>query len=376
MERQKSPLDDENKRRQNSAEKPSDASPSERLQKYRSSHLIGSGKNPGEWSNQQVGTDEASPSRVDRQNTTHHDTPNSLKHDADRGSSQDEKKAITTPSNGASDHSNTQGRNEKRQLSALEEALEEKWSQSISLDEYGHRLSKIIELTSIPTRDKPILVGGAKNFERGEPSHGNQGSEVDKWIGQKLGEYRLVEYLKEAEDKYGRMRLFYLGEHIESKETVEVDVPKGAGKWIGQKLGEFRIVDYKGEGGFAYVYRGEHTRKKRQVAIKVLRPDMVSETGVKQFRKEAEILKKLRHPHIVCGFESGKTKEGVDYLVMEYAPKGTLSDAYKGDTPLPWSLEKVVAMANVLADAFDYLHNDEGILHPGSQSQKCFAGSI
>jgi hypothetical protein len=45
MENRKSPLDNENKRRQNLAEKSSDASPSERLQKSRNSHLIGSGKN-------------------------------------------------------------------------------------------------------------------------------------------------------------------------------------------------------------------------------------------------------------------------------------------------------------------------------------------
>ena len=59
------------------------------------------------------------------------------------------------------------------------------------------------------------------------------------------------------------------------------------------------------------------------------------------------------------GLESGKTEDGVDYLVMEYAPKGTLRDAYRGDAPLPWSLEKVVAMVNDLADALDYLHNDK-----------------
>jgi tetratricopeptide (TPR) repeat protein/serine/threonine protein kinase len=465
MERPKSPLDNENERRQSSAEKSS-----EHLQKSRHSHLIGSGVNLHDWSNQQVGTDEAreknaitTPPETDsdhRDNGTGQKSLDLTIHDTSSQRSQDIH----------SGHSNTQGRNEKRQLSALEEEQQRKWSKSIPLDEYGHRASKTFELTSIPTRDNPILVGGAnffqmigfRNPERGESSGaGDQRSEVDKWIGQTVGEYclvkcireaedrygrmrlfyrgervhpggivevkevevpkeagkligqtvgeyrlvdyigeggfayvyrgehihskelrevevpeeagkwigqtvkgcRLVDYLGEAKDKYNRMRLFYRGEHIDSKEIVEVDMPKGAGTWIGQRLGEFRIVDYIGEGGFAYVYRGKHVRKERQVAIKVLRPDRVSETEVKQFRKEAEILKKLRHPHIVCGFESGKTKEGVDYLVMEYAPKGILSDAYKGDRPLPWSLEEVVAMANVLADAFDYLHNDKGILH-------------
>ena len=110
MEHRQSPLDNENKRRQNLAEKPSDASPSERLQKSRNSHLIGRGINPRDWLNRQVGTDEAASSRVDKQNTTHHDTQNSLEHDTDRDPSQDEnklaeretgeKQAITTPLDG------------------------------------------------------------------------------------------------------------------------------------------------------------------------------------------------------------------------------------------------------------------------------------
>ena len=116
MERKNSSLDNGNKRRQNSAEKPSDAPPSKRLQKSRDSHLIGSGRNPREWSDQQIGTDKAR-----------------------------EKNAINTPSDGNSNHqdkgtgqgiwdlthgtslrwsqdvrsdlSRTQNRNEKRQLS-------------------------------------------------------------------------------------------------------------------------------------------------------------------------------------------------------------------------------------------------------------------
>ncbi len=177
-----------------------------------------------------------------------------------------------------------------------------------------------------------------------------------------MKEYRLVEYLREEVNRKGT-RLIYRGEHIESNETVEVEVPKGAGKWIGQTLGEYRLVDYKGEGGFAYVYRCEHIRSEMQAAIKVLRKDQVKPDNVKQFLREAETLKKVRHPHIVRGLKSGKTEEGVDYLVMEYAPKGSLKDAYRGDTPLPWSPEKVVAMVNDLAAALRYLHDNENSLH-------------
>ncbi len=273
MECQQSSLDNENKRRRNPAEKTSDASPSERLQQSRNSHLIGSGKNPREWSNQQVGTDETR-----------------------------EKKAITTPLDGTSAHSSTQGRNEKRQLSALEVEQLRKWSKTIPLDEYGRRAPKTIELTSVATRDNQVLVGGV-NWKFWEGVSSDQTSETDEWIGKRLGQYKLVEPL--------------------------------------------------GEGSFGRVYLGEHIRSKKQAAVKVLLNQANSKL-VEEFHKEADVLKRIRHPHIVRGLESGK-KNGVDYLVMEYAPKGTLRKAYPRDTCL--SLDKVVQITNDLADALDYLHN-------------------
>ena len=77
--------------------------------------------------------------------------------------------------------------------------------------------------------------------------------------------------------------------------------------------------------------------QRSKLAVKVLRKDRgLRKKIVKQFHKEAEILKKIRHPHIVRGLESGRTENGVDYLVMEYAPKGTLRDAYHRKThPYP-----------------------------------------
>ena len=349
MERQKSPLDNENKRRRNSAEKSSDASPSERLQKSRSSHLIGSGRNPRDGLGQQVGTDEAAPSRVDRQSETQHDTQNSLEHDINRDLSHNEKElakseirekqAITTTSDGASNHSSTQDINEKRQFSALEEKQFRKWSKSIPLDENGHRVPKTIELTSVSTRDKPILVGGMMGGQRNlwESGETSQSSEAD--------DQRLAANDQRRETDEQRRE--------NEKHRLEAE------KCIGKTLGQYRLAEYLGYGGFAYVYRGEHIRSKKRAAVKVLRKDMVNPDNVKKFHKEADVLKKIRHPHIVRGLKSGN-KGGVDYLVMEYAPKGTLHDAYNRDAPLPWSPDKVVAMVNDLADALDYLHNYNG----------------
>ena len=306
MERQKSSLDNGNKRCQNPSEKPSDASPSERLQKSRDSHLIGSGRNPHEWSNQQVGADEA---REKNAITTPSDTD--LDH-RDKGTSQESLDLTRDISSRwsqdvLSDHSSTQDRNEKRQLSALEEALEQEWLKSIPLDEYGYRIPKIIELTGVPTRDKLILVGGVKDLKRGWRFWEKGGS---------------------------------------SKQGVE----------------QYRLVRFLGDDSLGQVHLGEHIHSKEPVAVKLLL-NQSNPRLVEQFHKEAETLKKLNHPYIVRGLESGKIeyvlefgrKEKVECLVMEYTPKGTLRDAYPQGTRL--SPEKVVTMVNDLADALDYLHN-------------------
>ena len=49
-----------------------------------------------------------------------------------------------------------------------------------------------------------------------------------------------------------------------------------AEKWVGQKLGKYRLVEPLGDGGLAYVYLGEHVRSEKRAAVKVLRKDKVS----------------------------------------------------------------------------------------------------
>ena len=299
MEHRKSPLDNENKRRQNSAEKPSDASPSERLQKSRSSHLIGSGKNPYEMSNQQISINETSPSKVDRQSETHHDIQNSLKHDADKDPSQAEKKlaeretrekqAITTPSDGDSDHLSTQDRNEKRQLSALEEALEEVWLKSIPLNEYGHRAPKIIELTDVPTCNKLILVGGMKGWME----------------GMRKGIMKITSREK-SKSSHCRPEVpeIPLGDRspLDTPRSTNSDVTNRnledeAREWINQTLGNYKLVEYLRYDSTSWIYRGEHVNSNKPVTVVVLKKmhKKIPES-VNLFCNEAKKIKNLRAP--------------------------------------------------------------------------------
>lgn len=84
--------------------------------------------------------------------------------------------------------------------------------------------------------------------------------------------------------------------------------------------GRYRIVRKVGRGGFAVVYKAREWRLRRSVAIKALAPqgDM-SEDVRRRFVDEARKLAKVRSPHIVPVYNTGK-KDGVHYFVMEYIP--------------------------------------------------------
>jgi serine/threonine-protein kinase len=128
---------------------------------------------------------------------------------------------------------------------------------------------------------------------------------------------------------------------------------------IGQTLGHYRILERIGAGGMGEVYRARDERLGREVAIKVLPPDLVADESVrKRLRKEAQALSKLNHPNIETLFELG-SKEGAEFLVVEYIAGVTLGDRL-AQGPLP---EREVArvgaqLANGLAGA-----HSQGVVH-------------
>ncbi len=77
------------------------------------------------------------------------------------------------------------------------------------------------------------------------------------------------------------------------------------------------------EADLPQVYLGEHQRLKTQAAIKVLFTQL-SEGDVESFLKEAQFIANLEHPHIVRVFDFDVIEDGTPFLVMSYAPYGTL----------------------------------------------------
>jgi serine/threonine protein kinase len=99
---------------------------------------------------------------------------------------------------------------------------------------------------------------------------------------------------------------------------------------IGQQLGKYRLLRLLGRGGFAEVYQGEHIHLKTQVAIKVMQTQLTDD-DLEHFLKEAQTIARLEHPHIVRVLYFDM-QDNTPFLVMDYAPNGTLRQRYPKQT--------------------------------------------
>ena len=129
------------------------------------------------------------------------------------------------------------------------------------------------------------------------------------------------------------------------------------GELEGRQLGNYRLTRLLGQGGFAEVYLGEHIYLDTQAAIKVLRTQLESDE-IEQFRTEARTIARLVHPHIVRVLDFG-VDGTTPYLVMDYAPSGTLRKRHRAGVPLP--LSTIVDYVNQIASALQYGHGQKVI---------------
>lgn len=123
-------------------------------------------------------------------------------------------------------------------------------------------------------------------------------------------------------------------------------------------LGNYRLVRVLGQGGQAQVYLGEHRYLQRHAAIKVMRASL-DKKKEQQFLSEAQLLASLSHPHIVRVLEFG-IEQGTPFLVMEYAPKGSLLTQFPRGSCL--FLDTALEYVGQIANALQYAH-DHHIIH-------------
>lgn len=90
-------------------------------------------------------------------------------------------------------------------------------------------------------------------------------------------------------------------------------------EWIGQYVGNYRLVRLLGEGSMGMVFEGVHEGVGGRAAIKLLRPEITDREGIAaRFFNEARAANASQHPGIVRIFDSGYTPAGVAFLSMEY----------------------------------------------------------
>jgi serine/threonine protein kinase len=131
-----------------------------------------------------------------------------------------------------------------------------------------------------------------------------------------------------------------------------------------EKIGKYKVLRTLGTGASSEVYLGTDPFLDRQVAIKLVRPEVLKDEKLgkiyrRLFMTEASLAGKLQHPHIAEIYDAVEEEE-FNYIVMEYIDGGTLEQFSAPESLLP--VERVVEMVFKCSRALDYAH-EQGVTH-------------
>lgn len=135
-----------------------------------------------------------------------------------------------------------------------------------------------------------------------------------------------------------------------------------AGELVRQTLrGTYHILEVLDEGGMGRLYRAEHIRLHRPIAVKVLAQHLAHDSGaLTRFHREAEIVSQLHHPHIVHILDFDTTESGAPYIVMELLQGESLAKRLDRERMLP--MADIVQIVAQIASALNLAHQ-QGIVH-------------
>lgn len=127
----------------------------------------------------------------------------------------------------------------------------------------------------------------------------------------------------------------------------------------GQQVGAYRVIAQIGSGGMATVYKASHEKLERLVAIKVMHTAFMQDPNFRtRFEREAKIIARLDHPHIVPVYDYAEI-DGQPYLVMKHIEGRTLKQMLIKQT---LTLADILRLLTPIADALDYAHS-MNVLH-------------
>src|SRR5437588_8450217 len=126
---------------------------------------------------------------------------------------------------------------------------------------------------------------------------------------------------------------------------------------IGKQIGNYHILAEINSGSFGSVYQGRHVvfEDDPVVAIKLLHSTLRSQQEQTEFIKEAQVLKKLQHPHILRILDAG-FQDGIPYFVTEYAAGGSLRDRLLTSKGQPLPVEGAIHILTQICEALHYIH--------------------
>jgi serine/threonine-protein kinase len=131
---------------------------------------------------------------------------------------------------------------------------------------------------------------------------------------------------------------------------------------IGRVLdGKYRIDGFLKRGGMGSVYRGTHLMLKKPIAIKLIRPELVTSNDmVKRFVREARAAANLSHPNIVTVHDLGQDKDGTLYIIMDVVAGRSLKEVIQAEGP--WEPARALRFMRSVASALSVAHRN-GVVH-------------
>jgi serine/threonine-protein kinase len=126
----------------------------------------------------------------------------------------------------------------------------------------------------------------------------------------------------------------------------------------GYLIGPYRVLAPIGAGGMGEVYRARDTKLDRDIALKILPPDLASAEALRRFEQEARAASSLNHPNIVAIYDVGRS-EAIAYIAMELIEGQTLRQMMAGG---PMQVKEALRIAAKVADVLAAAH-ERGVIH-------------